>query len=444
MFRPLSRRNFLKTTSLGGAALMYGGVSRAASANSKLNVAAVGVGGKGKSDLTSVASSPYVNIVALCDIDESKDHLGWAAEAYPQAKRYFDWRKMLEQSDIDAVIVATPDHMHAPISLAAMALGKHVYCEKPLSHTVEEARAMTNAAAKMNVVTQMGNQIQSHEYYRTAVRLIQDGAIGKIREVQSWQAGNSSWNRWTDRVPGSNPVPEGVHWDLWLGVAPERPYVSECYHPYNWRNWQDFGTGKLGDFACHILDPVFTALKLTSPKSLVGVNPKLNSEVWINDNVVTYEFPGTEFTAGPTIKVTWTNGLGKIPSREALSLPAGVKIPTAGSVFIGEEGQLVLPHVGAPVLSPTDKFAEYKIPKVEGRNHYTDWADACRGEGVATSNFSYSGPLTESVLLGIVASRVPGETLQWDAAEMKITNNEKANQFLRREYRTGWTPPLLS
>ncbi|WP_437223816.1 Gfo/Idh/MocA family protein [Planctomicrobium sp. SH661] len=437
-----SRRDFLKSSAFGGAALMCG-VSRAASPNSKLNLAAVGVGGQGKYDLNSIAASPHVNVVAICDIDESANHLGWAAETYTQAKRYFDWRKMLEQSDIDAVLVSTPDHMHAPIGLAAMSLGKHVYCQKPLAHSVQEARAMTKAAEKAGVVTQMGNQIQSHEFYRTAVRLIQDGAIGKIREVYSWQAGQSSWNKWTDRLPGSDPVPEGVHWDLWLGVAPERPYVNECYHPYNWRNWQDFGTGKMGDFACHILDPVFTALKLTAPTSLVGVNPPLNSEAWINDNVVTFQFPGTEYTAEPTIQVTWRNGQGKVPTREELSLPAGVKIPTAGSVFIGEKGQLVLPHVGAPVLSPTEKFAEFEIPKVEGRDHYVSWADACRGEGEATSRFSYSGPLTEAVLLGIVASKVPGETLEWDSAAMKITNNAQANQYLTKSYRAGWEPNLL-
>ncbi|UUO04501.1 Gfo/Idh/MocA family oxidoreductase [Blastopirellula sp. J2-11] len=436
----LTRRNFLKSSSLSGAALVCG-ISHAAPANSKLNVAAVGVGGKGWSDLNSVSASPYVNIVALCDIDEGPNNLGRAAEKFPRAKRYVDWRKMMEQSDIDAVIVATPDHMHAPISLAAMALDKHVYCEKPLAHSVAEARAMKEAAAKMGVVTQMGNQIQSHEFYRTAVRLLQDGAVGKIREVYSWQSGGTSWNLWDDRVPGSDPVPPKVHWDLWLGVAPERPYVSKCYHSYNWRNWQDFGTGKLGDFACHILDPVFTALELTAPTSLVAENPVLNKEVWPKTNIVKYIFPGTQYTADPTINVTWYSGVDHRPTREQLTLPEGVKIPKAGSVFIGEKGHLILPHVGAPMLSPQEAFEEYPVAEVEGRDHYTAWADACRGEAETSSSFSYSGPLTEAVLLGIVASRLPTQSLDWDSSKMKITNAPEANQFLRKDYRAGWTVP---
>ncbi|HWL07774.1 MAG TPA: Gfo/Idh/MocA family oxidoreductase [Planctomicrobium sp.] len=434
-----SRRSFLKTSVAAGMAfpLMGHSVVRAA-ANSKLNVAAVGVGGKGWSDLTSVAASPYVNIVALCDIDETKDHLGRAVEKFPDAKQYTDWRKLLEQSGIDAVIVGTPDHMHAPISLAAMALGKHVYCEKPLSHTVFEARAMTNAAAKKGLVTQMGNQIHSHTAYRTAAQLVHDGVIGKVKEVHSWQSGSPSWRQWADRPEGTDPIPEGVHWDNWLGVSPERPFKKGVYHAFNWRNWKDFGTGQLGDFGCHILDPVFTCLKLTAPTTLVAQAPAINNEVWQDRTTVEYLFPGTEYTAGPEIKVTWYDGAGVKPSLEVVGLPADAKLPAAGSVLIGEKGSLVIPHVAAPQLYPQEKFVEFKVPEVASLNHYTDWADACRGEGKATSNFSYSGPLTETILLGNIAAHFPGEKLRWDAKALKFANSEAANQKLTKPYRKGW------
>lgn len=412
--------------------------SVSAAPSSKLNLASVGVGGKGWSDLVSIAASPHVNVVALCDVDETKEHLGRAAEKYPHAKRYTDWRKMLEQKDIDAVQVSTPDHMHAPIALAAMALGKHVYCQKPLSHTVFEARTMTEAAAKAGVVTQMGNQIQSHTFYRTATQIVHDGIIGKVKEVFSWQSGNPSWRAWKDRPAGSDPVPATLKWDEWLGVAPERPYLDKCYAPFNWRNWQDFGTGQLGDFACHILDPVFTSLKLTSPLSLVGHAPELNREVWPEHSLVQYVFPGTEYTAGKTINVTWLDKAGVTPDVAKLSLPADAKLPRAGSALIGEKGVLVIPHVAAPQLYPTEKFSEVTLPEVPARDHYTTWADACRGEGYTTSLFSYSGPLTETVLLGTIANRFPGEKLNWDAAALKVTNLDKANQWLTKSYRKGW------
>jgi len=437
--QPLNRRGFLKSSALAGAALSLGSFRPVLAApSSKLNLASVGVGGKGWSDLVSIAASPHVNVVALCDVDESKEHLGRAAEKYPHAQRYSDWRKMLEQKDIDAVQVSTPDHMHAPIALAAMALGKHVYCQKPLTHTIFEARTMAQAAAKAKVVTQMGNQIQSHAFYRTATQIVHDGLIGKVKEVYSWQSGTPSWRAWKDRPAGSDPVPSTLHWDEWLGVAPERPYLDKCYAPFNWRNWQDFGTGQLGDFGCHILDPVFTSLKLTAPISLVGHAPKLNKEVWPDHSSVQYIFPATEYTAGKTIRVTWLDKPGVTPPVEKLSLPEGTKLPHAGSALIGEKGVLVIPHVAAPQLYPQEKFAEMDIPKVAERNHYTSWADACRGEGYTTSLFSYSGPLTETVLLGTIANRFPGEKLEWDAAGLKFTNSDAANQWLTKPYRRGW------
>lgn len=444
MTRRLSRRCFLQTSALAGAALPWV-ASRPLSAapSEKLNLAGIGVGGKGWSDLTSIAASPHVNVVAICDIDESTQHLGRAAEKYPGAKRYTDYRKLLEQKDIDAVHVSTPDHMHAPISLAAMALGKHVYCQKPLTHTVDEARRMANAAKKMNVVTQMGNQIQSHEAYRTAVELIHTGAIGKVKEVYSWQSGTPSWRKTTDRPSGDDPIPASVHWDEWLGVAPVRPYKAEIYHPFNWRNWQAFGTGQLGDFGCHILDPVFNCLQLTAPQSVKAKAPALNQEVWPKWSTVEYVFPGTKYTAGESVKVTWYDGEGTTPPRELLPLPADFKLPTAGSVLIGEAGVLVIPHVAMPKLFPEEKFADYKMPELPKRDHYISFADACRGEDKTTSLFSYSGPLTEAVLLGTVAIRFPEETLKWDAANLRVVNLAEANDYLTKPYRKGWELPAV-
>jgi predicted dehydrogenase len=433
MPRRSTRRTFIKTVAAAGAGLsLMGSRVWAAGPLERLNIASIGTGGKGWSDLTATAASPHVNVVALCNVDESAEHLGRAAEAYPQARRYTDWRKLLDESrDIDAVIVSTPDHSHAPISLAAMELGKHVQCQKPLTHTVAEARQMRLAAKRSGVVTQMGNQIQSHVAYRTAVQIVHDGVIGKVREVYSWQSGAMRWLLESDRPAGEDPVPATLHWDTWLGVAPARPYKAKIYHPFNWRAWQDFGTGQLGDFGCHILDPVFMALDLTAPLTVRAEAPPINREVWTRTATVYYEFPGTPRTAGETLKLTWYDGEGVLPPRELLEVPNDFKLPGAGSLLKGEKGSLVIPHVAMPQLLPIEKFAEYKFPEVGERNHYTSWADACRGEGVTTSHFDYSGPLTEAVLLGTVAIRVPRETLKWDAAALKITNSSDANAFIK-------------
>lgn len=438
-----SRRRFLKQGALAGAALSMPAVSwsRVLGANDRLRVASVGVGGKGWSDLTATAASPHVQVAALCDIDESKDFLGRAAEKYPQARRFTDWRKLLDHGqEIDAVIVSTPDHMHAPISLAAMQLGKHVQCQKPLTHTVFEARQMRLAANKYNVVTQMGNQIQSHEAYRTAVKLVHDGTIGKVREVHSWQSGQMGWILVDDRPKESETPPETVHWDEWLGVAPARPYVPKIYHSFNWRAWQDFSNGQLGDFGCHILDPVFMALKLTAPLAIKAEAPPLNREVWAKWSTVSYEFPGTELTAGKTVKVAWYDGEGRFPAREALGLPEKYALPGSGSVLLGEKGTLVIPHVAMPQLLPEEKFADFKIPVVPARDHYVSWADACRGEDKTTSLFDYSGPLSETVLLGTIAIRLAGKTLTWNAEKLALGGSPHAQEMLTKSYRDGWQP----
>ncbi len=442
-----SRRSFLKSTSLAGAAIGLSAVqySRVYGANSRLGIASVGTGGKGWSDLTGVAASPDVDVIALCNIDSSAKHLGQAAQKYRSARQYDDWRKLLDESkDIQGVLVSTPDFMHAPISLAAMHLGKHVFCQKPLTHTVHEARQMQAAAKKFNLTTQMGNQIQSHSAYRTAVHMVHNGLIGKVKEVHSWQGGQPSWPRNIQRPQGSDPVPANVRWDLWQGVAAERPFLADMYHPFNWRGWQAYGTGQLGDFACHILDPVFKSLKLTSPTKLTVEAPALLPETWTDRATVHYEFPGTEYTLEPTVRVTWYDAVGVLPPRDKLGdIPANYKLPVAGSVLVGEKGSLVIPHVAMPTILPEEKFPAKELPVIEGVDHYTQWADACLGKGQTTSHFDYAGPLTEAVLLGTIGIGFPGQELAWDAKALKITNHAKANEWLTKPYRKGWEPAWL-
>ncbi len=442
MSQRIARRSFVKTLAAAGAvglpAFRY---RRVLGAGERLNVGSVGTGGKGWSDLNGVAAGAGVNVAALCNVDDSKPHLGQAAEKYPHARRYADWRKLLDaHREVDAVIVSTPDHMHAPVALAAMQLGKHVFCQKPLTHTVFEARQMALAAKKYGVVTQMGNQIQSHEAYRTAVAIVQAGLIGPVKEVHSWQGGTPRWPRALDRPAGTDPVPAGVRWDLWLGVAPERPYVKEMYHPFNWRGWQDYGTGQLGDFGCHILDPVFKALKLTAPTKLTADAPAMNRESWTKWATVRYEFPQTEYTRGP-LSLTWYDGDGVTAPRDRLShVPEGFKLPGSGSALVGEKGTLVVPHVALPTLHPADKFSSVEVPRTAGVDHYVQFADACRGTGATTSHFGYAGPLTETVMLGTIGVRLPGTELTWDAERLTITNSSAAQALVTKPYRNGWQP----
>lgn len=439
-----SRRQFVKRLGIASTALALPALSysRVLGANDRLRIASVGTGGQGWSDLNAVAASPAVEVAALCNIDSSAEHLGRAAEKFPQARQFADWRGLLDEAEqIDGVIVAVPDFMHAPVALAAMQMGKHIYCEKPLTHTVFEARQMQLAAKKHDLVTQMGNQIQSHAAYRTAVQIVHDGLIGKVKEVHSWQGGTPGWPRNIDRPAGSDPVPPHVRWDLWQGVAPRRPYKERLYHPFNWRGWQAYGTGQLGDFGCHILDPVFKSLELTAPTQLVADAPPIKPETWTDRATVRYTFPGTARTVAETVPVTWYDGEGVAPPREALGdVPESFQLPAAGSVLVGEKGSLLIPHVAMPKLFPEETFPADQVPQLDSVDHYVQWADACRGSGQTTSAFDYSGPLTETVLLGTVAIRLPGETLQWNAAELQIPNSVTAQQRLTKAYYHGWEP----
>ncbi|RLS31657.1 MAG: gfo/Idh/MocA family oxidoreductase [Planctomycetota bacterium] len=438
------RRSFLAQSAAAATATFAApAFVRSATLEKELHVAAIGVNGMGWADLSSVGSHAKVKFVGFCDIDAGR--FDKVDAQFPGVKHFSDYRILLTElaDKVDAVIVSTPDHMHAPVAMMAMKMGKHIYCQKPLTHTVWESRQMSLLAAKMNLTTQMGNQIHSAAEYRLGVKLIKDGAIGKIKEVHSWVGVQGrTHNGRTDRPPAA-PVPAGVDWDLWLGAAPERPFAAEVYHPFKWRDWQDFGSGALGDFGCHILDPVFTAIGIKSPTSIMAENDGTTSEVWPGPETVTYEFPGNELTAGPTLKVIWRDG-GLKPPRELAQLPDGVELPAAGSVFIGEGGVMVLPHVGKPALYPQAKFADYKMPEVAGTNHWHDWVDATLAGTRTTDGFDYAGPLSETVQLGNIAARLPGVKLEWDAAAMKVTNHEAANKLLTKSYRKGFEVEAVS
>ncbi|MCA9169505.1 MAG: Gfo/Idh/MocA family oxidoreductase [Planctomycetales bacterium] len=430
----LHRRSFLRAASALSVPYFVPQSVFANAPSDRLTHACFGADGMGWSDLQSLASHPRIEIVAICDVDT--DRMGKAGEKLPQARRYQDWRELLasEGDKIDSVNVSVPDHSHAPITLAALERKKHVYCQKPLTHNVAEARAVAQAAATQGVTTQMGNQIQSHGYYRTATEIVRSGLIGKVQAIHAWTGAKYTQQ---PRPAGADPVPMSLNWDLWLGVAPKRPFKTGLYHPFNWRCWQDFGGGALGDFGCHILDTPFKAVGLTTPLTIRAEVPETwhsdqsrREEVWPDWEIVHYEFPGTELTAGKTIPVTWYDS-GKQPDRELFGFAsADDKVPGSGALFIGEDGKLLLPHVGAPSLLPGSKNLATPLPQVEGFNHYHAYIDACLGQGSTGSSFDFAGPLAEATLLGTIAVRCPNVTLEWNPQKLQFTNSAEANQFV--------------
>lgn len=437
-----SRRSFLKT--LGAAAVTAPFVTRgwmAQSPNSTLRHASFGTGGMAWADLTAIAKCPDVEIVAVCDVD--LDRTVQARKQFPRARVYQDWRELLkwEAGNIDSVNVSTPDHMHAPIAMSAMRLGKHVYGQKPLAHDVFEVRRMTEFARRNQLITQMGIQLHSAPHYRTAPRLVQEGVIGKIKEVHSWCP--KSWGDMSPRPDRIDPVPANLDWNLWLGVCAERPFIGDqYYHPGHWRKRLDFGTGTLGDMGCHIFDPVFTALGLAAPLSVRSEGPAPNEWNWALNGKVHYRFAGTDQTASDILPLTWYDGNTRLPA-EILALLEGDELPNTGSMFLGTEGMLLLPHYGRPVLYPDSKYGNFAYPQVEDINHWAQFVEACRSEGTTTADFTYAGPLTEAILLGGIASHFPRTTLEWNTRRMKF-NLREANTFVQRDYRKGWSVKGLS
>jgi predicted dehydrogenase len=450
MKKGTNRRDFLKRTTLAGVGFwVAGGITLAdrRSALQGLNIACIGVGGKGSSDADQAAN--HGNIVAICDIDDRPLDEKAKNPRFAKAKKYHDFRKMLQEMDknIDAVTVSTPDHTHAPASIMAMKMGKHVYCQKPLTHDVFEARMMREVAAKHKVATQMGNQGTAENGLRRAVEIIQAGAIGPVREVHVW-TNRPIW----PQAPGvvarpkdTPPIPEYVHWDLFLGPAPERPY-HPAYHPFAWRGWWDFGTGALGDMACHTANMAFMALKLGYPTSVHAESGPINPETYPGWARIVYEFPARDEM--PPVKFTWYEG--KKDNKRVLppsELTKSEKISDSGSLLVGDKGILFSPNdYGADYkLLPEKEFEGYKGPSEtlprNGRGDdgmKAEWVAAIKGGAPAMSNFGYAGLLTETILLGNVAMRV-GKRLEWDGEALKCTNCPEAAQYIKREYRKGWT-----
>jgi predicted dehydrogenase len=412
-------------------------------ASERLNIAGIGVAGQGNQDINQFTDE---NIVALCDVDWA--HAATTFKQFPKAKRYKDYRKMLdEEKDIDAVIVATPDHMHAFASMRAIKMGKHVYCEKPLTHSVWEARQLAQAAREQKVATQMGNQGQASEETRRLCEMIWDGAVGPVREVHLWTDRPSRglneeyWPQGVQRPTDTPSVPDTLDWDLWLGPAPYRPY-HPAYAPFRWRGWWDFGTGALGDIGCHSLDGIFRALKLGAPTSVEAVSTRVNKETYPLASVVTYEFPAR--AEMPPAKLIWYDG-GMRPPRPS-ELEDGVELGPTGRLVVGDTGKIITRGM-RHILIPEKRQREYGEPprKLERSiGHYKEWAEACKGGKPGGSNFDWAGPLTEAVLLGNVALRLQmreeltKKKLLWDPSSFRFTNSDTACQFLRREYREGW------
>jgi predicted dehydrogenase len=383
------------------------------------------------------------NIVALCDVDWR--HASGIFKKYPNAKQYKDYRKMLEeQKDIDAVVVATPDHLHAFASIAAIKHGKHVYCEKPLTHSVWEARKLAEAAREAKVATQMGNQGQASEETRRLCELVDAGVIGPVREAHIWTDRpsnglfNEYWPQGVERPKDTPAVPDTLDWDLWLGPAPARPY-HPIYHPFRWRGWWDFGTGALGDIGCHAFDPVFRALKLGAPLDVQGSSTRVNKETYPLGSMVTYHFPGRG--GMPPVKLTWYDGGLRPPRPEELE--EDQLMGDNGRLLVGDYGKIL----GNRIIPESKRRDSAEVPKTLPRSigHYKEWIEACKGGKPGGSNFDWAGPLAETVLLGNIALRtqmrqeLTRKKLLWDAASLKFTNSDEANQFVRREYREGWS-----
>ena len=401
----------------------------------QVRLGAFGAGGMAFVTLDVLARHPKIKVACVAEVDSAK--LDQFKAKYPDARVHQDWRQMLakERKNIDAVCVGTPDHMHAPMAMSAMRLGLPVYQQKPMAHSIYECRRLTAFAGKKNLITQMGIQIHSSKEYRSTVQIIQEGTIGKVKEVHSW-----SEKKWGDPDPlptTPDPVPATLNWDHWIGVAQPRPFIKDVYHPLNWRKRIDFGTATFGDMGCHILDPVFSALALPAPISVRSEGPAPNHESWALNSVIHYVFPATKYTDGKTLPLTWYDGDAR-PSPEVQALAGGRTLPGQGSLFIGTKGLVLLPHVGMPILLPEDQFRGFAMPALEVVSHYNQFVDAVLGNGKTTAGFAYSGPLTEAVLLGPLATRFPKTTLDWNSSKLTFTNSPEANRYIRTSYRAEW------
>ena len=391
----------------------------------------IGGGGKAVEKLKGISSE---NVIAICDVDQVR-----AAEGFklaPQAKHYRDFRKMLEtEKSLDAVMVTTPDHTHAVAAVMAMKMGKHVYCEKPLTHSVYEARVMRDVARQYKVATQMGNQGHSFDSTRRVVELVRAGVIGPVSEVHVW-TDRPIWPQGLDRPTENPPAPSTLDWDLWLGPAPHRPY-NPAYLPFNWRGWWDFGTGALGDMACHCWDTAYWALELGLPDTIEAQSSGANAETAPKWSIITYQFPARK--SRPPVKLVWYDG-GKLPPTDLIS---GNPYPKNGSLIVGQKGTILLRDWNADrfQILPEEKFKDYPQPPqtiARSPGHYKEWIAACKGGAPAMSNFDYASQLTEAVLLGNVALRL-GKKIEWDVRDMRAKSTPDADQYVHPQFRDAWS-----
>jgi predicted dehydrogenase len=441
MSNRMNRRELLRNTAWAGigvwAAGSSGTVASGQSPNEKLNIAVIGCGGQGGENLNAVGRENQ-NIVALCDVDDARTAAALAR--FPKAKRFRDFRKMFDQAgrQIDAVVVSIPDHMHAPVSLTAMRQGKHVYCEKPLTWCIAEARLMAETAKKHKVATQMGTQGMADDGSRAGVEVVRSGVLGPVRELHVWtDRAEKWWPQGVDRPKDTPQVPKGLDWDLWLGVAPERPYHPD-YVPFKWRGWKDFGTGPLGDMGIHNAAMTFMGLRLGPPSSAEIVETSgLKDETFPAWATLRYQFPARG--GQPPLVLHWYDG-GKRPSADLIG---GRKVAENGAIVVGDKGTLYsIEWTGGDWhLLPEDKFRDFKPPKpTEPRSpgHHAEWIRACKGGPPAYCNFiDFAAPMTELMLVGVLALRT-GKKIEWDAAAMRATNCPEADQFIGRQYRKGW------
>ncbi len=403
----------------------------------------------GWNDLQNFLQHKRVEIVAICDVDS--DNLEKAAKVVPGARTYSDWRQLLqkEANRIDSLNVAVPDHMHFAIAYSAVQKSKHVYCQKPLCHDVAEVRALTRAAAARGVKTQLGTQVASSMHERTAVQWLKQGLIGKV--THAYLCSNRQGAVENYRLKGPRPEygqtpPTNLDWNLWIGTAPTRPYAPDIYHPTKWRAWQDFGTGWSGDIGCHIFDPVWKGLGLQPPLTVVAEtqvswkeSPERRADTWPQGDHITWTFPGNEHIDGKELVLEWFDGDFYPPEHiRKLATPDLKDYPPESSMLIGTEGSLLIPHGYPPQLLPEDKFKAVKRPELPARNHYHHFVDACLGEENTESHFAQTGPMTEAILLGTAAIRVPETTLEWESGRMRFANCPDANRCLKRRYRDGW------
>lgn len=440
-----SRRRFLRQSAAAAATSTLGfpAILRSASPNSFLQVASVGVDRMGGATLRSVSTHDKVKIVALCDVDPRS--LAKATKEHKDALQIADWRELLAKhaDKFDAITVGIPDHSHAPVAVSALRLKKHVYLQKPMAPTIHECRVIAAEAKKADVVTQLGNQGRSSVESRMTVELLRSGAIGKVKEVIIWE--NKPLNWWPKneelRSQG-DPLPEGLAWDIWLGVRAPRPYLAETYHPQCWRAWKDFGVGELGDMGCHHFDTTFDALRLTAPLRVRQTQVEESKPgLWAKSHKVEFKFAGNDLISGDTFKLTWHDNTIK-PEQGLVQVPEFLKekgVPASGAYWIGENGAIFKQYTQRPYVLPEANFPAEKYPRnFPKQDHYHDWVNAILEGLKSCADFSHGGPLTETVLTGTLAEKFPNQWLAWDRENMKVSNMPEANALVKRAYRDGW------